>query len=266
MSLIYWEKVLAGDPVIPFDVTFQIVTQADADHADETAVPPSFPMISAHKLILGLSSAVFRSQLYGEWKGGKEVIEVKEVAFSVFRTMISYIYGIPLPYSVEFLSLENVQELFDLVDTAKKYLIPQLAQEIVALINKAAISTNTIEVQGLVRLAKQYSHLEEASSALLAKCEEEMKEAEEEAKMVKRVVKLSVRSIRSINIVNVNLLPITPMFPIIPQVPVLPIIPQVPLLPFIPQIPMLLQAFGDLAIFEYASENEEDVEIGAIGS
>jgi len=260
MSLIYWEKVLAGDPVIPFDVTFQIVTQADADHADETAVPPSFPMISAHKLILGLSSAVFRSQLYGEWKGGKEVIEVKEVAFSVFRTMISYIYGIPLPYSVEFLSLENVQELFDLVDTAKKYLIPQLAPEIVALINKAAISTNTMEVQGLVRLAKQYSHLEEASSALLAKCEEEMEEAKQEAKMVKRVVKHSVRSINIVHLLPiVPVLPILPQVPIIPQVPVLPFIPQVPVLPFIAQVPMLLQAFGDLAIFEYASENEEDV-------
>merc|ERR1719186_1026317 len=150
------------------------------------AVSSNVPMISAHKLILGLSSPVFRSQLYDEWKGGKQVIEVKEVAFSVFRTMISYIYGIPLPYSVEFISLENVQELFDIVDTAKKYLIPQLAQEIVALINKAAISTNTMEVQGLVRLAKQYGHLEEASSALLAKCEEEMEEAKQEAKMVKR--------------------------------------------------------------------------------
>ena len=163
---------------------------------------------------------------------------MKDVAFPFFRTMISYIYRIPLPYSVEFVSLKSAQELFDLVNAAKKYLIPQLAQEIVALINKAAISTNTIEVTELVRLAKQYSYLEEASIALLAKCEEEMEDAKDAAKMVKR---FSTLNIRFINIA--------------------PLLPFAPLLPIIPQVPMLPQPIGDLDIFEDASENEEDVEV-----
>jgi len=183
--------------MIPFDITFRIVTQADHDHGDgddedilvdgatNTTASSSVPQVSAHRLVLGLTSPVFRSQLYGRWKeGGEQVIEVKDVTFPAFRTMVNYIYGVPLSYSVEFLTLEKAQELFDIVYAAKKYLIPQLLQEIVALINKAAITTNTIEVQELVKLAGHYSHLEEASVALLAKCEEEMEDAKQESKRI----------------------------------------------------------------------------------
>lgn len=197
MSLIYWENVLA-DPSVPFDITFRIVAQDDHSHGGEgddvtqgvdgaSAAPAngSVSMISAHKLILGLTSPVFKSQLYGRWKdSGDQVIEVRDVTFEAFRSMVNYMYGMPLRYSVEFLTLEKAQELFDIVYAAKKYLIPQLTGEIVALINKAAITTNTVEVQQMERMAAQYSHLEEASSALLAKCQEERETAIKEATWV----------------------------------------------------------------------------------
>jgi len=174
--------------MIPFDISFRIVTQADYNHGDDdgeeedtlvdgatnTVASSSVPVVSAHRLVLGLTSPVFRTQLYGRWKeGGEQVVDVKDVTFPAFRTMVNYIYGVPLSYSVEFLTLEKAQELFNIVYAAKKYLIPQLLQEIVALINKAAITTNTIEVKELVKLAEHYSYLEEASVALLAKCDEE---------------------------------------------------------------------------------------------
>ena len=50
MSLIYWENVLAGDSVIPFDITFHFETVTQADHGDGTAVSQSVSMISAHQV------------------------------------------------------------------------------------------------------------------------------------------------------------------------------------------------------------------------
>ena len=77
MSLIYWEKVLA-DPAVPFDVTFRIV-----DHEHDNRVF----LISAHKLVLGLTSPILKSQLSGSL-GQSQVIEVEDVTPSTFRTMI----------------------------------------------------------------------------------------------------------------------------------------------------------------------------------
>jgi len=191
MSLIYWENVLV-DPAVPFDITFRITEYDDHDNEDEEVVegagavsPGKVSLISAHRLILGLTSPVFRSQLSGRWAQSQdEVIDVEDVTPSAFRTMINYMYGVPLTYSVEFLTLEKAQELFDTVYAAKKYLVPQLIQEIVALINKTSITTNTLEVDKMERMAKHYSHLEEASQALLLKCKEEREEAVKEAKYV----------------------------------------------------------------------------------
>jgi len=190
MSLIYWENVLA-DPAVPFDITFRIAAEYDG-HDDEEGVQGAgvlstdkVSLISAHRLILGLTSPVFRSQLSGRWAQSQDqVIDVEDVTPSAFRTMINYMYGVPLTYSVEFLTLEKAQELFDTVYAAKKYLVPQLIQEIVALINKTSITTNTLEVDKMEKMAKYYSHLEEASQALLLKCKEEREEAVEEAKYV----------------------------------------------------------------------------------
>jgi len=198
MSLIYWENVLVGDPGVPFDITFKILTQGEHGRdgqSDAGAASLTVPLISAHKLILGLTSPVFRSQLYGGWKeGGEQIIEVVDVTYAAFRTMVNYMYGMPLRYSVEFLTVEKAKELFEVVYAAEKYLIPQLSGEIVALINKAAITTNTVQVEELVRLAEQFSHLDNASRALFVKCEEER----ENAKKVGETTKISVLTVQSL--------------------------------------------------------------------
>jgi len=213
MSLIYWENVLVGEPVVPFDITFRIVTDnSDSDYSDDehehdniaqvdgASAVGCYPEVSAHKLVLGLTSPVFRTLLYGNWKEGREqVIDVKDVTYSAFRAMVNYIYGMPLDYSVEFLTLGKAQELFDIVYAAKKYLIPQLTMEIVALISKAAITTNTVEVDGLVTLANQFSHLEEASKALLGKCEEEKENAKQASKMICEKEKKDFNSVMIVN-------------------------------------------------------------------
>eukprot|EP00092_Neocalanus_flemingeri_P039142 GFUD01042604.1.p1 GENE.GFUD01042604.1~~GFUD01042604.1.p1 ORF type:complete len:307 (+),score=87.23 GFUD01042604.1:72-992(+) len=233
MSLIYWENVLVGDPLVPFDISFRIMCQGEHDHGDDvdnvasvggaTALDPdSAPLIPAHKLVLGLTSPVFRTQLYGGWKEGKEqVIEVRDVTFKAFRTMVNYMYGIPLQYSAYFLTLEKARELFDIVYAAKKYLIPQLTGEIVALINKAAITTNTEQVEKMVRMAEHFSHLEEASSALLAKCEEEKENAKMEGQMIweKENARVRVATVQNvvengdpINVeLNINFIPMLPI-------------------------------------------------------
>jgi len=194
MSLIYWENVLV-DPAVPFDITFRIVKPEEEDvdrqgyahDGVDGAGAVTADQVSAHKLILGLTSPVFRSQLSGRWgndQGEDQVIVVEDVTAPAFRTMINYIYGVPLSYSVEYLTLDKAQELLDVVYAAKKYLIPQLNQEIVALINKTEITTNTEEVDKLEKMAKQFSHLEEASGALLSKCKQERENAVKEAKLV----------------------------------------------------------------------------------
>lgn len=194
MSLIYWENVLV-DPAVPFDITFRIVKPEEEEEEDgedqgydvDGAGAVTVDRVSAHKLILGLTSPVFRSQLSGRWghdQGENQVIVVEDVTAPAFKTMINYMYGIPLSYSVEYLTLDKAQELFDVVYAAKKYLIPQLNQEIVALINKTEITTNTVELDKLEKMAKQFSHLEEASRALLFKCSQERENAVKEAKLV----------------------------------------------------------------------------------
>jgi len=194
MSLIYWENVLV-DPAVPFDITFRIVKPEEEDIDDQGyaqddvdgAGAVTADRVSAHKLILGLTSPVFRSQLSGRWgndQGEDQVIVVEDVTGPAFRTMVNYMYGIPLSYSVEYLTLDKAQELMDVVYAAKKYLIPQLNQEIVALINKTEITTNTEEVDKLEKMARQFSHLEEASQALLSKCRQERENAVKEAKLV----------------------------------------------------------------------------------
>jgi len=181
------------DPAVPFDVTFEIVNPEQDEEHIHGAGAVTHDRISAHRLVLGLTSPVFRSQLSGRWghdQGENQVIVVEDVTAPAFRTMINYMYGIPLSYSVEHLTLDKAQELFDIVYAAKKYLIPQLNQEIVALINKTEITTNTLEIIKLEKIANQYNHLEEASKALLLKCKEERETALKEAQEVSEKEKL----------------------------------------------------------------------------
>ena len=163
MSLIYWESVLA-DPAVPFDVTFRIV-----DHEDEDKVF----LISAHKLVLGLTSPKFRYQLSGRLELS-QVIEVEEdVTPSSFRTMINYMYGIPMPYSVEFLTIDEVHQILNTAHAAKIYQIPQLTDEIVALIGKTVFSISS-DVNAIENMANEFSNLVgEVSQALLTKCRQE---------------------------------------------------------------------------------------------
>lgn len=271
--MIYWENVLV-DPAVPFDITFRIVTHDDQgggdcedvteDHVVDGAsavIPGRVSMIPAHRLILGLTSPVFSSQLYGRWReSGDQVIEVRDVTPAAFRTMVNYMYGIPLNYSVEFLTLEKAQELFDIVYAAKKYLIPQLSQEIVALINKAEITTNTLEVEKMERLAEQYSHLEEASSALLAKCKTEKENAVKEAKLVSGKERLMVTPLGQIIRENENGDPVAGAVPLFVEPNNLENIPafqpvEPPLVPIIPQL------MGNMEILEVSSDNEENLDV-----
>jgi len=213
MSLIYWENVVV-DPAVPFDVTFKIVKPEEDEGHINGAGAVTHDRISAHKLVLGLTSPVFRSQLSGRWghdQGDDHVIVVEDVTARAFRTMIDYMYGIPLSYSIEHLTLDKAQELFDIVYAAKKYLIPQLNQEIVALINKTEITTNTLEVDRLEKMANRYSHLEEASNALLLKCKLERETALKEAQVVSEKEKLQAQVMNN-NVVEVGAIEPVPLF------------------------------------------------------
>ena len=176
MSLIYWEKVLA-DPAVPFDVTFRIV-----DHEHDNRVF----LISAHKLVLGLTSPMLKSQLSGSL-GQSQVIEVEDVSPSTFRMMINYIYGIPMPYSVEFLTFDDVHQILNTAHAAKKYQIPQLTDEIVALVSKAVFSISS-DVNAIEDMANQFSFLGDVSQAVLSKCKEEKERVKQECDISRAMV------------------------------------------------------------------------------
>ena len=187
MSLIYWEKVLE-DSAVPFDVNFRVI-----DHEDEHSVS----LISAHKLVLSLTSSIFRNQLSGSF-GQSQVIEVEDVIPSSFRSMINYIYGIPLPYSVEFLTLDDVYQMLNTVHAAKKYQIPQLTDEIVAIINKTefSISSNVIAIENI---GYQYSYLGEVSQAIILKCKEERERVKLECDISKAMCNGQVQKQADVN-------------------------------------------------------------------
>ena len=112
--------------------------------------------------------------------------------------MINYLYGISLPYSVEFLTLDDVYQMLNTVHAAKKYQIPQLTDEIVAIINKTefSISSNVIAIENI---GYQYSYLGEVSQALILKCKEERERVKLECDISKAMCNGQVQKQADVN-------------------------------------------------------------------
>jgi len=162
MSLIYWERELE-QPTVPFDVHFLLEVNNKADAAGRR--------VSAHKLVLALSSPVFKVQFYGGWSKDDVPIVVKDVTFRAFRALVDYIYGKPLDrVFFDVLGLEAAARLLELAYAAEKYQVNNLTEELVAVIGKCSLTQNKQEVAMMAELAAGYTHLEAVSCSLLARC------------------------------------------------------------------------------------------------
>jgi len=163
MSLIYWERELE-QPTVPFDVHFLLEVD------DQTGVAGG-RRVSAHKLVLALSSPVFKVQFFGGWSNDDLPVVVKDVTFRAFRALVDYIYGKPLDRGFfDVLGLEAAARLLELAYAAEKYQVNNLTEELVAVIGKCSLTHNKKEVAMMADLAGGYTHLEAVSCSLLARC------------------------------------------------------------------------------------------------
>jgi len=155
-----WSNVCAlldPDFGIAPDVTFKI-------HPAE-GQPGEF---KAHRLILGFLSPVFRNQFFGPAKDTEDVISVKGTTKKAFETMIHFIYGKKIIWEVMSLS-----ELFDVVNMAELYILPELMEEV-----KKIIETYDLTDENLIEaaaIAEAFSHFEEPSAALMNHCQNVVK-------------------------------------------------------------------------------------------
>jgi len=163
MSLIYWERELE-QPTVPFDVHFLLEVEDGAGAA-------AGGRVSAHKLVLALSSPVFKVQLFGGWSSDDVPILVTDVTFRAFRALVDYIYGKPLDrVFFDVLGLEAAARLLELAYAAEKYQVKNLTEELVAVIGKCSLTRDKQEVASMAELAAENTHLEAVSCSLLARC------------------------------------------------------------------------------------------------
>jgi len=161
--LIYWERELEH-PTVPFDVHFLLKVEDASGSAAGGCV-------SAHKLVLALSSPVFKVQLFGGWSSDNVPILVTDVTFRAFRALVDYIYGKPLDrVFFDVLGLEAAARLLDLAYAAEKYQVKNLTEELAAVIGKCSLTRDKQEVAFMAELAAEHTHLEAVSCSLLARC------------------------------------------------------------------------------------------------
>lgn len=74
----------------------------------------------AHKLLLGISSPVFKAMFYGPLSTDKDVV-VCDIEPNIFQEVINYIY-------TDKIDLQSVEQAFELLYASKKYMLEYLAE------------------------------------------------------------------------------------------------------------------------------------------
>jgi len=156
MSTGSWSNVSAllnADFGIATDVTFQF--------PGETGGTPS--QVKAHRLVLGFISPVFRNQFFGTVQDKDEIIAVEGTTKEAFERMVKFIYG----ENIEWKNM-CMREIFDVVNMAEKYMIPDLLEA-----SKTAIKSFALTDDNLIEnaaIAEEFDHFEDASHILSRSC------------------------------------------------------------------------------------------------
>jgi len=142
------------DVQIPYDITFKFVGN-ERDQIEKE--------IKAHKFCLASQSSVFTKMFYGAVKETKDFIQVDQTTTEAFEKLLDYFYSV----DIDFKDM-SVSELFDIVNLAEKYNVPELMDE---LKKQMALIPLTMEnMMEVATTATQFSQFEGASSALLLHC------------------------------------------------------------------------------------------------
>jgi len=141
-------------PTIPFDVTYRIHDKEDQFQGE----------VSAHNYLLGLVSPVFRSSLFGSDNTDKKAKSIEAgTTVKAFKTMIDFIYK----RQIDFEQI-TVHEIFDIVDLAECYMIPELMNLLKERLENVKVTKdNMIEV---AKTAEEFKRFKEASKPLITNC------------------------------------------------------------------------------------------------
>jgi len=145
---------------IPFDVSFQILGYDDGEYHDQETC---LGVIKAHKMVLGLASPVFKSEFFGLAKEKSDTIPVKETTLKSFQRLIDFIYGKKIDWKDI-----SVFEIFDIVNLAEKYQIPELSEEITFQLKEYPLTMEN--VLDIAETAAQFNQFETIVSKLLETC------------------------------------------------------------------------------------------------
>ena len=125
--------------------------------------------VRAHKLVLASSSPVFKRMFYGAMKETKDVIPVEQSTADAFSLLLDYFYQKDINCKEM-----TIVELFDLVNLAERYDVPDLMDELKGQMELVPITMKNI--MEVVTIASKFSHFEAASSTLLLNCAKVFKE------------------------------------------------------------------------------------------
>ena len=117
-----WQAFLSQDSGLPPDEFFRI--KENGEEAEEN----NGKIARAHKFLLAGTSPVFLQQFFGPMKDTGEVLEVKDTTPEAFDTMLRYIYKLPGEDTFSLEETDCPQKLFELLELAERYQIPNLAK------------------------------------------------------------------------------------------------------------------------------------------
>ena len=115
--------------------------------------------ITAHKVVLAIASDVFKTEFFGHVKEPKNEIEIVDVSFEAFKTMLEFIYNIKHNWLTK--GLRFLAEMYYL---AEKYILDTLKREILGFLRWARIAPK--DVMKVSMTADKFSFLEPFSDLL----------------------------------------------------------------------------------------------------
>eukprot|EP00092_Neocalanus_flemingeri_P000574 GFUD01000609.1.p1 GENE.GFUD01000609.1~~GFUD01000609.1.p1 ORF type:complete len:320 (-),score=59.54 GFUD01000609.1:542-1453(-) len=147
---------------VPSDVTFQIISVTSEGAAEIIQV---LGEVTGHKNVLAAFSKVFRDQFFGKLKEEKDVIPVKETTYEAFQKLMFFIYSKDIDWGGV-----TVPEMFDVVNLAEKYIMPELMDEMKKQMENVPITNNDTLFE-VAHAATEFAHLfPDVSAALLLTC------------------------------------------------------------------------------------------------
>ena len=158
-----WQAFLSQDSGLPPDVFFRI--KGNGEEAEEN----NGKIARAHKFLLAGTSPVFLQQFFGPMQDTGEVLEVKDTTPEAFDTMLRYIYKLPGEDTFSLEETDCPQKLFELLELAERYQIPNLAK-----VTSKALETLSITRENMIftaTVATKFKNIfDDLCNKLLMKC------------------------------------------------------------------------------------------------